>query len=133
VAKQLKIREASQKALAKNPRSREFLVEVARYTGADLKEMVSSQLLESQIDAKTREKFRKTGSISQGEMEKYFNEHKQIYAQPESRSIVLVNTKSQSVAEAVAKEHLSGGLTAAASKHSITATSSRSAPPRQVS
>jgi hypothetical protein len=72
-----------------------------------------------------REKFTETDSISQGELEKYFNEHKQIYAQPESRSIVLVNTKSQSVAEAVAKEHVSGGLTAAASKHSMTATPTR--------
>jgi hypothetical protein len=122
VAKQLKVREASQKALAKNPRSREFLAEAAHYTGADLKEMVTSQLLESQIDAKTREKFTKTGSISQGEMEKYFNEHKQIYAQPESRSIVFAISKSQSTAEAVAKDHLSGGVKASAAKHGITAT-----------
>jgi PPIC-type PPIASE domain len=55
-------------------------------------------------------------------MEKYFNDHKRAYAQPERRSIVFVTTKSQSVAEAVAEEHGSGGLTAAAGKHSVTAT-----------
>lgn len=74
VAKAVRAREASQKALAKNPRSREFLAEVARYTGADLKEMVTSQLLESQIYKKAREKFTKTGSISQEQGTLKYNE-----------------------------------------------------------
>jgi parvulin-like peptidyl-prolyl isomerase len=123
VAKQIKTREANQKALAKNRRSTEagFAIERPNYTEADIREMVKSQLLETQINTKIREKFTKTGSISQGQMEKYFNEHKQAYARPESRSIVFATTKSQSVAEALAKEH-SGGLQSAASKHAIKAT-----------
>jgi PPIC-type PPIASE domain len=121
VTKQLKVREASQKALAKSARSREFLAEAPRYTGTDLKEMVTSQLLEGRINTKIREKFTTSGSVSQSRLEKYFNEHKQAYARPESRSIVFATSKSQSVAEAVAKEH-SGGLQSAASKHGIKAT-----------
>jgi hypothetical protein len=121
VAKRVKAREASQKAFAKNARSREFLAEVPHYTGNDLREMITDGLLEEKISAKAREKFVKAGSVSQEKLEKYFNEHKQAYARPESRSIVFATSKSQSVAEAVAKEH-SGGLQSAASKHGIKAT-----------
>jgi hypothetical protein len=122
VVKQVKTREASQKALAKNSRSTEagFAIERPNYTGADLKEIVKSELLEPKIYTKIREKFAKPGSVSQSKLEKYFSEHKQAYAQPESRSIVFATSKSQGVAEAVAKEH-SGGLQGAASKHGIKA------------
>jgi hypothetical protein len=121
VAKQVKTREESQKRLAKSSRYSEFAGAEANYSKAVLMEMVKSEVLETQINTKIREKFTKTGSISQGQMEKYFNEHKQAYARPESRSIVFATTKSQSVAEALAKEH-SGGLQSAASKHAIKAT-----------
>jgi PPIC-type PPIASE domain len=121
VAKQLKAREASQKALAKNSRASRFgVAEAPEYTAADLKELIATNQLETQIQAKLREKFAKAGSLSQSKLEKYFNEHKQLYGQPEKRSIVFANTKSQSAAEAIAKEH--GGLSAAAGKHSVTAT-----------
>jgi PPIC-type PPIASE domain len=121
VTKQLEVREASQKALAKSARSREFLAEAPRYTGTDLKEMITSELLEEKVNTKIREKFTTSGSVSQSKLEKYFNEHKQAYAQPESRSIVFATGKSQSIAEALAKEH-SGALASAASKHGIKAT-----------
>jgi hypothetical protein len=120
VAKQVKVREASQKAVAKNARSREFLAEVPHYNRAELIEVVKNQLLQSKVFMKIREKFVKPGSVSQEKLEKYFSEHKQAYARPESRSIVFATSKSQSVAEAVAKEH-SGGLQSAASKHGIKA------------
>lgn len=45
---------------------------------ADLAEEVKSQLLETRIYAKVREKFAKSRPVSQNELEKYFNEHKQI-------------------------------------------------------
>jgi hypothetical protein len=122
VAKRVKAREASQKAFAKNARSREFLAEVPHYTGNDLREMITDGLLEEKISAKVREKFVKAGSVSQEKLEKYFNEHKQLYGAPERRSIVYATSKSKSTAEVLAREHLSGGLKAAASKHSIIAT-----------
>jgi PPIC-type PPIASE domain len=121
VASQVKTRESSQKAVAKNARSREFLAEAPHYNRAELMEVVKNQLLQSKVFTKIREKFVKPGSVSQEKLEKYFNEHKQAYARPESRSIVFAISKSQSVAEAVAKEH-SGGLQSAASKHGIKAT-----------
>lgn len=116
IAKQLEVREASRKALAKSARSREFLAEAPRYTGTDLKEMITSELLEEKINTKIREKFVRPGSVSQSKLEKYFNEHKQAYAQPERRSIVFATSKSQSTAAALAKEH-PGALASAASKH----------------
>ena len=125
VAKQLEVREASQKALAKSARSREFLAEAPRYTGTDLKEMITSELLEERISTKIREKFTTSGSVSQSKLEKYFNEHKQTYARPESRSIVFATSKSQSIAEALAKEH--SGATFRAPRAS---TASKRRPPR---
>jgi len=119
VAKLLKLRETNQRAIAKNTHGKAVgLAPTPTYSAADLREMVTSQVLETQIQAKLREKFAKP--LSQSELEKYFNAHKQLYAQPEKRSIVFASTKSQSAAEAIAKEH--GGLSAAASKHSSTAT-----------
>jgi hypothetical protein len=119
VAKLLKTREANQKAIAKNSRGKALgLAQVPAYSAADLKEMVTSEVLETQIQAKLRTKFAKP--ISQSELEKYFNAHKRLYGQTEKRSIVFASTKSQSAAEAIAKEH--GGLSAAAAKHSSTAT-----------
>ena len=121
VAKRVKAREASQKAFAKNARFREFLAEVPRYTGNDLREMITDGLVEEKIGAKVRGTFVKAGSVSQEKLEKYFNEHKQAYAQRESRSIVLATSKSEGVAAAIAKEHVSAGLSAAAAKHGIKA------------
>jgi PPIC-type PPIASE domain len=119
VAKLVKTREASQKAIAKNSRGKALgLAQIPAYSAADLKEMVTSEVLETQIQSKLREKFAKP--ISQSGLEKYFNEHKQLYAQTEKRSIVFASSKSQSAAEAIAKEH--GSLSAAATKHSSTAT-----------
>jgi hypothetical protein len=121
VSKQLQARETSQKALAKNSRASRFgFTEAPEYSTADLREIIATNQLETQIQEKLRERFAKAGSLSQSTLEKYFNEHKQLYAQSEKRSIVYVNSKSQSTAEAIAKEH--GGLSAAASKHSVTAT-----------
>jgi hypothetical protein len=122
VTRQVKTREARQKELAKSSRYGELGLAEARGI-ADLTEEVKSQLLETRIYTKVREKFAKSRPVSQSEMEKYFNEHKQIYGQAERRSIVFASTKTQSVAEAVAKEHASGGLMAAAAKHAIKATS----------
>jgi hypothetical protein len=125
VAKQVKAREASRRALAKNSRASQFgLGEAPRYSGADLRATVSSELLEALLNTKIRERFTSSGSVSQGQMEKYFSEHKQAYGEPERRSIVFAMTKSQSVAAAVASGHLAGGLTAAAGKHGVTATPS---------
>jgi len=122
VATQVKTREARQKELAKNSRSSELgFAEARNYSTADLTEEVKSQLLETRIFAKVREKFAKSRPVSQSELEKYFNEHKQIYGQTEQRSIVFVSTKTQSAAEAIAKEHASGGLMAAAAKHATKA------------
>jgi hypothetical protein len=121
VATQVKTREARQKELAKNSRYAELGLAEARGT-ADLAEEVKSELLETRIFTKVREKFAKSRPVSQSELEKYFNEHKQIYGQTERRSIVFVSTKTQSIAEAIAKEHSSGGLVAAAAKHATKAT-----------
>jgi peptidyl-prolyl cis-trans isomerase C len=121
VATQVKTREARQKELAKSSRYAELGLAEARDT-ADLTEEVKSQLLETRIFTKVREKFAKSRPVSQSELEKYFNEHKQIYGQTEQRSIVFVSTKTQSIAEAIAKEHSSGGLMAAAAKHATKAT-----------
>jgi PPIC-type PPIASE domain len=121
VAMQVKTREARQKELAKSSRYGELGLGEARGT-ADLTDEVKSQLLETRIYAKVREKFAKSRPVSQSEMEKFFNEHKPIYGQAERRSIVFVSTKSQSIAEAIAKEHSSGGLMAAAAKHATKAT-----------
>jgi hypothetical protein len=120
VAKQVKTREESQKRLAKSSRYSEFAGAEANYSKAVLMEMVKSEVLETHINTKIREKFTKLGAVSEEKLEKYFNEHKQVYAQPERRSIVFVTTKSQSVAEVIAKEH-SGALGSAASKHGIKA------------
>jgi hypothetical protein len=121
VATQVKTREARQKELAKSSRYGELGLAEARGT-ADLAEEVKSELLETRIYTKVREKFAKSRPVSQSELEKYFNEHKQIYGQTERRSIVFVSTKTQSIAEAIAKEHSSGGLVAAAAKHATKAT-----------
>jgi parvulin-like peptidyl-prolyl isomerase len=115
---------ASQKAFAKSSRADEFgITETSQYSEANLKETVTAELLETHIYTKIREKFTNPGSVSQAKLEKYFNEHKQVYAEPERRSIAFVTTKSQSTAEAIAKEHNSGGLQAAAGKRAATATS----------
>jgi parvulin-like peptidyl-prolyl isomerase len=121
VATQVKTREARQKEIAKSSRYPELGLAEARGT-ADLAEEVKSELLETRIYTKVREKFAKSRPVSQSELEKYFNEHKQIYGQTERRSIVFVSTKTQSIAEAIAKEHSSGGLMAAAAKHATKAT-----------
>lgn len=120
VAKQLKVREEEQKRLAKVARGSEFAGGEANYGAADLKEMISSSVLEQLVYKKVREKFAKTSSVSQTKLEKYFDEHKQIYAEPERRSIVYLSTKSKSTADAIAGEH--GNLSKAASKHGVTAT-----------
>lgn len=121
VSKQLKARETSQKALAKNSRASRFgFAQAPEYSTADLREIIATNQLETQIQSKLRERFAKAGSLSQSALEKYFNEHEQLYAQSEKRSIVYVNTKSQSTAEAIATAR--GGLSAAASRHSVTAT-----------
>jgi hypothetical protein len=121
VASRVKTREEAQKRLAKTARNSEFGGIEANYGKADLTEMVKSQVLETQINTKVREKFAKPGSLSQEKLEKYFNEHKQLYGEPERRAIVYAAAKSKSTAEAMAAEH--GSLSAAASKHGTKATS----------
>jgi hypothetical protein len=121
VAKQVKTREESQKKLAKESRYAEFAGAEAGYSKADLKEVVSNELLQERVAAKVREQSVKPGSLSQEKLEKYFNEHKQLYGTPEQRMITYATLKSKSAAEAVAREH--GGLTAAASKNGAKATS----------
>lgn len=119
VASRLKTREENQKRLAKEARYSEFAG--ANYSKADLAEMVKSEVLETQINAKVREKFAKPGSLSQEKLEKYFNEHKQLYSEPERRAIAYAAIASKGTAEAVAAEHAS--LSAAASKHGVSVSS----------
>jgi hypothetical protein len=123
VMQRLKSRKEEQARIAKNRSSTEglFASEMPHYSEADMAETIKGQLLETQVYKTIRERFAKVASVSQGKLEKYFNEHKQIYARPEQRSVVIAQTKSQSVAEAIVKEHSSSGLTGAASKHSARA------------
>jgi PPIC-type PPIASE domain len=124
VAKQAKSQEASQKAIEKtSAAAREFsIIGEGPQSGAGLEEVVRSRLLELAIRTKVREKLTKAGAISQGQIEKYFNEHRRVLGKPERRSYLLATTTSKSVAEAVAKEHGSGGLKVAAGNHTITPT-----------
>ncbi|MGH2833915.1 MAG: peptidyl-prolyl cis-trans isomerase, partial [Solirubrobacteraceae bacterium] len=119
VASRVKTREENQKRLAKTARSSEFAE--ASYSKADLAEMVKSEVLETQITAKVREKFAKPGSLSQEKLENYFNEHKQSYSEPERRAIAYVAIPSKGTAEAIVAEH--GSLSAAASKHGASVSS----------
>lgn len=79
VASQVKTRESSQKALAKNPRLSAFaLSEVPHYTKAELMEVVKNQLLQSKVFMKIREKFVKPGSVSQGQEQGMFKYNEEI-------------------------------------------------------
>jgi hypothetical protein len=79
VEKQVKTRESSQKALAKNPRVSAFaLAEVPHYNKAELMEVVKNQLLQSKVFTKIREKFVKPGSVSQGQEQGMFKYNEEI-------------------------------------------------------
>jgi hypothetical protein len=79
VEKQVKTRESSQKALAKSPRLSAFaLAEIPHYNKAELMEIVKSQLLQSKVFTKIREKFVKPGSVSQGQVQGMFKYNEEI-------------------------------------------------------
>lgn len=86
------------------------------------KESSKWTLVQNQIRTKVEHRFGKTTAPSQTALQKYFNEHKQIFAKPETRSLAYVETPSKSVAEAIASTHRSGGLATAAAKQSLTVT-----------
>lgn len=97
--------------------------ETPRYTEAAVREILGEQQLQDAVVEKVNAKFRK--HVTKGQVERYFDQHKQSYAvsQPESRSIVLASSPSKSTAGALAGQHSSGGLQAAAKKQGLKASS----------
>jgi parvulin-like peptidyl-prolyl isomerase len=105
VAKQVKTREEAQKRYAKNSRYAELGL---TYNTAELTELTRSGLLEQQVSMKIREKFAKPGSLSQSTLEKYYNEHKQLYGTPEERHLQILYTKSEAQGKQARQEIQSG-------------------------
>jgi foldase protein PrsA len=70
----------------------------------DLLLRVKLNLLSQKIQAKIAKK----GTPTQAQIEKYYNENKQRFGQPEKRDIELILTKTQAQAEAAKKEVESG-------------------------
>jgi hypothetical protein len=80
----------------------------------------------SLLDQRIRQSIEYRVSSSQSELEKYYDAHKQGYWEPESRTVVLAHIASRSAAEAIAKDRGSGGLAAAAQKHTVKVSSETS-------
>jgi foldase protein PrsA len=120
----VKVTDAEVKKQFNQLRSQQFPTEAALqkfltssgYTVSDLLLRVKLQLLSQKITQKvTKEAGKKP---SQQEIQKYYNEHKSQYGQPERRNIRLILTKTQAQAEKAKKEISSGKSFASVAKKS---------------
>lgn len=120
LAKQVTRSMQTLKAIEKSPRATvSAFSETPKYTEAAVREIYTQQQLQDAIIEKVNAKF--TKHVSKAQVQKYFSEHKQLYAdsEPESRHIVLTSSASKSTAESAAKQHGSGGLQATAKKQGL--------------
>jgi len=98
-----KFTELKNQQFPKEEAFKKFLANTGQ-TVSDLLLRVKLNLLSQKI----QQKIAKKGTATQAQIEKYYNENKQRFGQPERRDIELILTKTQAQAEA-AKKEIEGG------------------------
>jgi parvulin-like peptidyl-prolyl isomerase len=110
-----KFKELKQQQFPKAADFQKFLTSTGQ-TVPDLLLRVKLNLLSQKIQQKVAKK----GTPTQAQIEKYYNENKQRFGQPEKRDLELILTKTQAQAEAAKKEIESGkSFESVAKKYSI--------------
>ena len=110
-----KFKELKQQQFPKEADFQKFLASTGQSV-SDLLLRVKLNLLSQKI----QQKIAKKGTPTTAQIEKYYNENKQRFGQPEKRDLELILTKTQAQAEAAKKEIESGkSFESAAKKYSI--------------
>lgn len=105
------------------PKAEEFekFLKTSGQSVSDLLLRVKLNMLSSKIQQKIA---KQKATITEAQIEKYYNEHKSQYGTPEKRNLLIILTKKQAQAEAAKKEITSGkSFASVAKKDSIDPTS----------
>jgi foldase protein PrsA len=90
----------------KEPGSFEKFLASSGYTVSDLLLRTKQTLVQQKIEQKLNQEAAK--KPTQAEIEKYYNEHKSLYGQPEKRNLLVVLTKTEAQAKKAKQEIESG-------------------------